>query len=126
LLLRIYNHSNKLEKGINTANLILNLAKVEQDSTQIAKTYNFLGILTRKMGNPDSSIYYKIESMKINKLLKDNKALAYNYTSLGIYYYDNGNLDTAFYYLRKSLKIRKKLNLIPQTIEAYNNIVIFS
>jgi signal transduction histidine kinase len=60
--------------------------------------------------------------MKINKLLNDHKALAYNYTSLGIYHYDNGNLDTAFSYLRKSLQIRKKLNLIPQLIEANNNI----
>ena len=74
------------------------------------------------MGEPDSSIYYKIESMKINRLLNDHKALAYNYTSLGIYHYDNGNLDTAFSYLRKSLQIRKKLNLIPQLIEANNNI----
>ena len=122
LLIKIYNHSNKLEEGVKTSNLILNLAKEEQDSIQIAKTYNFLGIFKRKMSEPDSSLYYKIESMKINRLLKDQKALAYNYTSLGIYHYDNGNLDTAFSYLRKSLQIRKKLNLIPQSIEANNNI----
>ena len=122
LLSKIYNHSNRLEEGIKTSNLILNLAKEEQDSIQIAKTYNFLGIFKRKMDEPDSSLYYKIESMKINRLLKDHKALAYNYTSLGIYHYDNGNLDTAFSYLRKSLQIRKKLNLIPQRIEANHNI----
>lgn len=110
------------EEGVKISNLILNLAKEKQDSTQIAKAYNFLGIFKRKMGEQDSSIYYKIESMKINELLKDHKALAYNYTSLGIYYYDKGNLDTAFSYLRKSLKIRDKLNLIPQQIEANNNI----
>ena len=81
LLSKIYNHSNRLEEGIKTSNLILNLAKEEQDSIQIAKTYNFLGIFKRKMGEPDSSIYYKIESMKINRLLNDHKALAYNYTS---------------------------------------------
>ena len=122
LLIKIHNHSNKLEEGVKISNLILNLAKEEQDSIQIAKTYNFLGILKRKMSEPDSSLYYKTESMKINRLLKDQKALAYNYTSLGIYHYDNGNLDTAFSYLRKSLQIRKKLNLIPQRIEANNNI----
>jgi two-component system, NarL family, sensor kinase len=122
LLIKIYNHSNKLDEGIKISNLILNLAKEEKDSIQIAKIYNFLGIFKRKMGQPDSSIYYKIESMKINRLLKDHKALAYNYTSLGIYHYDNGNLDTAFSYLRKSLQIRKKLNLIPQLIEANNNV----
>ncbi|MDA9807982.1 tetratricopeptide repeat protein [Flavobacteriales bacterium] len=122
LLIKIYNHSNKLDKGVKISNLILNLAKEKQDSIQIAKAYNFLGIFKRKMGEPDSSIYYKIESMKINKLLNDHKALAYNYTSLGIYHYDNGNLDTAFSYLRKSLQIRKTLNLIPQLIEANNNI----
>jgi len=122
LLIKIYNHSNKLEEGVKISNLILNLAKEEQDSIQIAKTYNFLGIFKRKMSEPDSSLYYKIESMRINRLLKDQKALAYNYTSLGIYHYDNGNLDTAFSYLRKSLQIRKKLNLIPQRIEANNNI----
>ena len=122
LLIKIYNHSNKLDEGLKISNLILNLAKEKQDSIQIAKTYNFLGIFKRKMGEPDSSIYYKIESMKINRLLNDHKALAYNYTSLGIYHYDNGNLDTAFSYLRKSLQIRKKLNLIPQLIEANNNI----
>ena len=122
LLITIYNHSNKLDDGIKTSNLILNLAKEKQDSIQIAKTYNFIGIFKRKMGERDSSIYYKIESMKINKLLKDHKALAYNYTSLGIYHFDKGNLDTAFSYLRKSLKIRTKLNLIPQQIEANNNI----
>ena len=122
LLLRIYNHSNELDEGVKISNLILNLAKEEQDTIQIAKTYNFLGIFKRKIGEPDSSIYYKIESMKINKLLKDDKALAYNYTSLGIYHYNIGNLDTAFSYLRKSLKIREKLNLIPQSIEANNNL----
>jgi|GEM_PF-3474656 len=122
LLIKIYNHSNRLEEGVKISNLILNLAKEEQDSIQIAKTYNFLGIFKRKMSEPDSSLYYKIESMRINRLLKDHKALAYNYTSLGIYHYDNGNLDTAFSYLRKSLQIRKKLNLIPQRIEANNNI----
>ena len=122
LLIKIYNHSNKLDEGVKISNLILNLAKEKQDSIQIAKAYNFLGIFKRKMGEPDSSIYYKIESMKINRLLNDHKALAYNYTSLGIYHYDNGNLDTAFSYLRKSLQIRKKLNLIPQLIEANNNI----
>ncbi|MBT6965533.1 MAG: tetratricopeptide repeat protein [Flavobacteriales bacterium] len=122
LLIKIYNHSNKLDEGLKISNLILNLAKEKQDSIQIAKTYNFVGIFKRKMGEPDSSIYYKIESMKINRLLNDYKALAYNYTSLGIYHYDNGNLDTAFSYLRKSLQIRKKLNLIPQLIEANNNI----
>jgi len=122
LLIKIYNHSNKLDEGLKISNLILNLAKEKQDSIQIAKTYNFVGIFKRKMGEPDSSIYYKIESMKINRLLNDHKALAYNYTSLGIYHYDNGNLDTAFSYLRKSLQIRKKLNLIPQLIEANNNI----
>ena len=122
LLIKIYNHSNKLDEGVKTSNLILTLAIEEYDSIQIAKAYNFLGIFKRKMGEPDSSIYYKIESMKINRLLNDHKALAYNYTSLGIYHYDNGNLDTAFSYLRKSLQIRKKLNLIPQLIEANNNI----
>ncbi len=122
LLMKIYNHSNKLDEGVKISNLILNLAKEKQDSIQIAKAYNFLGIFKRKMGEPDSSIYYKIESMKINRLLNDHKALAYNYTSLGIYHYDNGNLDTAFSYLRKSLQIRKTLNLIPQLIEANNNI----
>ena len=122
LLIKIYNHSNKLDEGLKISNLILNLAKEKQDSIQIAKAYNFLGIFKRKMGDPDSSIYYKIESMKINRLLNDHKALAYNYTSLGIYHYDNGNLDTAFSYLRKSLQIRKTLNLIPQLIEANNNI----
>ena len=122
LLIKIYNHSNKIDEGLKISNLILNLAKEKQDSIQIAKAYNFIGIFKRKMGEPDSSIYYKIESMKINKLLNDHKALAYNYTSLGIYYYDNGNLDTAFSYFRKSLQIRKKLNLIPQLIEANNNI----
>jgi len=122
LLIKIYNHSNKLDEGLKTSNLILTLAIEEYDSIQIAKAYNFLGIFKRKMGEPDSSIYYKIESMKINRLLNDHKALAYNYTSLGIYHYDNGNLDTAFSYLRKSLQIRKKLNLIPQLIEANNNI----
>ena len=122
LLVKIYNHSNKLDEGLKKSNLILNLAKAKQDSIQIAKAYNFLGIFKRKMGEPDSSIYYKIESMKINRLLNDHKALAYNYTSLGIYHYDNGNLDTAFSYLRKSLQIRKTLNLIPQLIEANNNI----
>ena len=122
LLIKIYNHSNRLEEGVKTANLILNFAKEELDSIQIAKTYNFLGIFKRKMDEPDSSLYYKIESMRLNRLLKDRKALAYNYTSLGIYHYDNGNFDTAFSYLRKSLQIRKKLNLIPQRIEAHNNI----
>ena len=122
LLIKIYNHSNNLEEGVKISNLIINLAKEEQDSTQIAKTYNFLGIFKRKMDEPDSSLFYKTESMKINRLLKDQKALAYNYTSLGIYHYDNGNLDTAFSFLRKSLQIRKKLNLIPQRIEANNNI----
>lgn len=122
LLIKIYNHSNNLEEGVKISNLIINLAKEEQDSIQIAKTYNFLGIFKRKMDEPDSSLYYKTESMKINRVLKDQKALAYNYTSLGIYHYDNGNLDTAFSFLRKSLQIRKKLNLIPQRIEANNNI----
>lgn len=122
LLIKIYNHSNKLDEGVKTSNLILTLAIEEYDSIQIAKAYNFLGIFKRKMGEIDSSIYYKIESMKINKLLNDHKALAYNYTSLGIYHYDNGNIDTAFSYLRKSLQIRKKLNLIPQLIEANNNL----
>ncbi len=122
LLIKIYNHSNRLEEGIKTSNLILNFAKEEHDSIQIAKTYNFLGIFKRKMGERDSSIYYKTESMRLNRLLKDNKALAYNYTSLGIYHYDNGNIDTAFSYLRKSLQIREQLNLIPQRIEANNNI----
>ena len=116
LLIKIYNHSNKIDEGLKISNLILNLAKEKQDSIQIAKAYNFIGIFKRKMGEPDSSIYYKIESMKINKLLNDHKALAYNYTSLGIYYYDNGNLDTAFSYFRKSLQIRKKLNLILKLI----------
>ena len=122
LLIKIYNHSNELDEGLKISKLILNLAKEKQDSIQIAKAYNFLGIFKRKMGEPDSSIYYKIESMIINKLLNDHKALAYNYTSLGIYHYDNRNLDTAFSYLRKSLQIRKKLNLIPQIIEANNNV----
>jgi tetratricopeptide (TPR) repeat protein len=122
LLIRIYNHSNRLEEGVKTSNLILNLAIEDYDSIQIAKTYNFLGIFKRKMGEVDSSIYYKIQSMKINRLLKDQKALAYNYTSLGIYHYDNRKFDTAFSYLRKSLQIREQLNLIPQRIEANNNL----
>ena len=122
LLIKIYNHSNRLEEGIKTSNLILNLAKVEQDSIEIAKIYNFLGIFKRKMGERDSSIYYKTKSMRLNRLLKDHKALAYNYTSLGIYHYDNGNIDTAFSYLQKSLQIREQLNLIPQRIEANNNL----
>ncbi|MBT5615037.1 MAG: hypothetical protein HOJ77_02150, partial [Flavobacteriales bacterium] len=65
LLIKIYNHSNKLDEGVKTSNLILTLAIEEYDSIQIAKAYNFLGIFKRKMGEPDSSIYYKIESMKI-------------------------------------------------------------
>ena len=52
LLIKIYNHSNRLEEGVKTANLILSFAKEEVDSIQIAKTYNFLGILKRKMSEP--------------------------------------------------------------------------
>ena len=122
LIVKIHNHANQINDGIIATRRILNLAKEEGDSIEIAKAYNFYGIFKRKIGEGDSSLYFKIESIKINKKLKNEKALAYNYTSLGIYHYDNGNLDTAFSYLRKSLQIRKSLKLIPQTIESYNNI----
>ncbi|MBT6809036.1 MAG: tetratricopeptide repeat protein [Flavobacteriales bacterium] len=122
LIIKIYNHSNQIKEGMIATRKVLNLTKEEGDSIETAKAYNFMGIFKRKMGEPDSSLYYKMESMKINRKLKNEKSLAYNYTSLGIYHYDNGNIDTAFSYLRKSLQIREQLNLIPQRIEANNNI----
>ena len=58
LLIKIYNHSNKLDEGLKISNLILNLAKEKQDSIQIAKAYNFLGIFKRKMGEPKSILSF--------------------------------------------------------------------
>lgn len=122
LIMKIYNHSNKIDEGLQYTRESLNLAIKQKDSIQIAMSYNFLGIFKRKNEEVDSSLYYKMESIKINRKLKNEKALAYNYTSLGIYHYDIGNIDSAFSYLRKSLKIRTKLNLVNQSIEAYNNV----
>ena len=122
LISKIHNHANDINEGIKDMRKLLNLAIIEDDSTQIALSYNFLGIFKNKVNEPDSSYYFTNQSMIINRKLKNEKSLAYNYNSLGIYHYGKGNLDTSFSYFRKSLKIRTQLKLQNQSIEAYNNL----
>ena len=122
LISKIHNHANDINEGIKDMRKLLNLALIEDDSTQIALSYNFLGIFKNKVNEPDSSYYFTNQSMIINRKLKNEKSLAYNYNSLGIYHYGKGDLDTTFSYFRKSLKIRTQLKLQNQSIEAYNNL----
>ena len=87
LISKIHNHANDINEGIKEMRKLLNLALIENDSTQIALSYNFLGIFKNKVNEPDSSYYFTNQSMIINRKLKNEKSLAYNYNSLGIYHY---------------------------------------
>jgi len=122
LIAKIHNHANNIEDGTREMRKLFNLAKKEGDSSQMALSYNFLGIFKNKVNDSDSSYYFTKQSMIINRKLKNEKSLAYNYNSLGIYHYGKRNLDTSFTYFRKALKIRTNLKLQNQSIESYNNL----
>ena len=122
LIAKIHNHSNNIEDGTRKMRKLFNLAKKEGDSSQMALSYNFLGIFKNKVNDSDSSYYFTKQSMIINRKLKNEKSLAYNYNSLGIYHYGKRNLDTSFTYFRRALKIRTNLKLQNQSIESYNNL----
>ena len=64
----------------------IDLAKSLRDYRQLAKAYNFLGVIYRNIGQYDSSFVFYNNALKYAQMAKDSTQIAYAYNNIGGYY----------------------------------------
>ena len=76
--------------------------------TNVARTYNNIGLVYESIGDWNNSMLYAKKSLKIKVDLKDSLGMANSYGNIGNVFFNLGGVDSCIYYQRLSLQ----LNLI--------------
>lgn len=99
------------------------------NSSQMATSYTYLGLLNYDMGKYKKSIFLLSKSLKLSFSLFGNihPMISENFNDIGLDYLDLGKIDKAKEYFDKSLEIN--LTLLgsdhPTTLADYNNIAYY-
>jgi len=103
----------------------LQLARAQNNKTQLAKIIRFSGKVSYYLGQYDSSLFYTQEAINIYQQIHDSTSLAITLNNLGIMYSSFGMMDSCYSYHQKALKITVASKDSTETSETYNNIGTF-
>lgn len=74
------------------------------DTLELAKNYNNIGLVFNDMQQPDSAIYYFHQSLKLSRAMGNELGIALNYNNLGSAFTSLQQYDSALYYLKRAWK----------------------
>lgn len=97
-------------------------SKKENNTTDIAYFYSFLGVLYKNKNQYDSAIHNLNKSIEYNKLDGFERGIAGNLNNLGQVFRLKGNYEKALIYYTQSLQIFKKHNDTLNIGELHSNI----
>ncbi len=87
----------------------INLAEELNDKSNLAKGFNFLGVIYRNIGEYDSSYQMYKRALDIAKSIKDSMQMAYAFNNIGGYYGYQHEYFLALEYVFNAREIFKKL-----------------
>jgi len=96
------------------------LTNIPQDTARI-ETLLELSFHYRN-SNPDSTIYFAQQSLKLSKELKYPRGHAQSLRNIGLGYLRSGNIDTTIYLCNKALEVAKSANNKWAMANAYNTL----
>ena len=89
---------------------------------ELGDAYNNLGVITLRLGESDSSLFYNEKSLSIRKDVKDTIGVASSFFNLGALHRNFGEFELALEYYLGSLKIYEDLKDTIKIGEVYNSI----
>ena len=120
-----YAHYKEAEK-IYLRQIALSEEIYEKDSTDIATSYNNIGLVYNRQGDYDKALEFYFKALDIyEKVLgKEHPYTATSYNNIGSVYWKQGIYDKALEYYFKALDIKEKVlgKEHPSTATDYNNI----
>ena len=106
-----YRRSGDIPKGLELIYKEARIAKEHKDSSEIARSYNNIGVIYFDLDEYLKSIdNFKI-ALKINEGIRDAEQQIYLLTRIGYAYSKNNQLDSALNYIQKATTIWKSLKL---------------
>ncbi|MCD4730026.1 MAG: tetratricopeptide repeat protein, partial [Bacteroidales bacterium] len=102
----------------------LKLLENENDSSELANTFNLIGLIYNVKGDFNKSLENLMESLRLWQCTNDETGVGVAYCNIGMMYRKLGDYEKALDYLQKTLAIEKELEMPRQIIESYIQIGI--
>jgi hypothetical protein len=118
----VWEIKGELDTSLDYYQKSLEIRKKLNNDTEIAHSYNNIGIIYFSKGELDSALDYYQKALELRKKVGNDIYVAHSYNNIGIIYFSKGELDIALDYYHKSLEIRKKLGNNIEIAKVYNNI----
>lgn len=113
---------NKYDEALLTINKSLEIAGEFNDSLQMAKCLNNIGLIYISKGDPVKSIFYYEQSLKILRLLRSDDNVATSLLNLGIAYKEQAIYDKSLRYLLEAVEYFENIKEVKKQSAAYNAI----
>jgi len=114
------NRNIDLQKSIKAGDSAIILAKKFNSKNQLAKIYNYLGIVYRNLGNYPQALDFFIQSLKTAEEINNSDELAYAYNNIADIYNRQADYRKAIEYVQKSENAFSKSNNIKGKAYCFN------
>ena len=113
---------NQYDQALLLINNALTIARQNNDTLQIAKCLNNIGLIYSGKGNAVKSLYYYEQSLTLIRLLNNQEQLPTALLNIGIAYKEQAIYDKAITYLFEAVDYLKKSQNHKNLSAAYNTI----
>lgn len=110
LLALLYRSKNELDKSMEVYQEILKKNLENNDSLEIARSYNDIGIIHMMKAEYDEGLDYWKKSLQLKLATGNLESAASTMSNIGLYYKDTSKFVEAEYYIKRSLELAKQVN----------------
>jgi signal transduction histidine kinase/Flp pilus assembly protein TadD len=118
----LHYEKGSFQKAIDTYLKVLKAYEKQDDSIQIAGTFNNIGLVYDDMGDYNESLKHYRKAQQIFIQYSDSAKLAISYNNIGSSYYMQEKYDSALIAFQTSFQIRKKQNQPSKVVSSANNL----
>jgi serine/threonine protein kinase/tetratricopeptide (TPR) repeat protein len=118
----LYRRQERYKTAIRHARQSLTLREEHSDLQQIAHSWNNLGLIYAKMGNPSQAIPAYEEALKTFQQMENQEAIATVSLNIGVAHYYADRLGEAVEHYQQSLAIFREIDLPRGEAEAHYNL----
>ena len=117
-----YYRKAKYDSSLYFLRKALEIFKNREEYEVIAKIYNDIGNIYRRLEDSVKSLKYYHKSLEITEMLENEKGMGKVYHNIGNIYFDQRNYKKALEYYKKSLNFEKKIGDSEGMASSYLNI----
>ncbi|APY08655.1 hypothetical protein BWZ20_10225 [Winogradskyella sp. J14-2] len=121
----IATYVNYPKRGLESANILLKIAKENEDKSYRFFANRYIGVFYMNQANFDSAIYYFDKNLKLYNLKIDYREAYTDLTNKGNTYRYKKERDSALFYLKKALQVAEEHKIKDKYTNIYNGIAGF-